>query len=354
VVSKRRLPIVDEFGFYEIRLDSIGGLGAHSAGQILGEAAVLEMGLNALHFSSYGSEKKGSPIRSFLRLAAGNQQIRSCSPVEQPHMIATFHDALLKAPGALDGLRKGGILIINTRKELDELRQFGLPDDCTIYLLDALTIAIEEKSRVNTAMMGAVTKASGFLDRDAVLAALAAGFIKKHPSAVEPNANTFQRGYEELELIVEAEPGKETSEKAPARQRPKFGYLTAPLGGCVIEAGGSVLKDASSSRQGFLPAYDSEKCIQCGLCDFVCPDHCLVWTEIPAPGDDGSFRVWLNGIDYHYCKGCMRCVDSCPSGALTRIAEEEGYSEEHRVPMFPEAEKPRKARSPRSAKRRTG
>ncbi len=52
--SKRRLPVVDEFGFFEIRLDSIGGLGAHLAGQILGELAVLKMGLNALHFSSYG------------------------------------------------------------------------------------------------------------------------------------------------------------------------------------------------------------------------------------------------------------------------------------------------------------
>jgi pyruvate ferredoxin oxidoreductase gamma subunit len=351
VVSKRQLPIVDEFGFYEIRLDSIGGLGAHSAGQILGEAAVLEMGLNALHFSSYGSEKKGSPIRSFLRLAAGNHQIRSCSPVERPHMVAVFHDALLKTPGGLEGLRKGGILIINTRKELDKLRQFGLPRDCTTYLLDALTIAIEEKSRVNTAMMGAITRASGFLDRDAVLAALAAGFIKKHPSAVEPNANTFQRGYEELVLVAEAEPGEGKSESVPSRPPPRFGYLTAPLGGCVIEAGSSILKDASSSRQGFLPAYDGEKCIQCGLCDFVCPDHCMVWKE--RPDDNGSFRVWLEGIDYHYCKGCMRCVDSCPSGALTRIAEQEGYAEEHRVPMFPEIEKPRKKRSRKNAKRRT-
>ena len=69
MASKKRLPVVDEFGFYELRLDSIGGLGAHLAGQILGEAVVLKMGLNALHFSSYGSEKKGSPIRSFLRVA---------------------------------------------------------------------------------------------------------------------------------------------------------------------------------------------------------------------------------------------------------------------------------------------
>jgi pyruvate ferredoxin oxidoreductase gamma subunit len=176
VVSRKRLPVVDEFGFYEIRLDSIGGLGAHLAGQILGEAAVLKMGLNALHFSSYGSEKKGSPIKSFVRFAASDREIRSCSPVERPHLVAVFHDALLKTPGGLEGLRKKGILIINTRKSLEELKALGMPEDCHIYLIDALTIAIEEKSRVNTAMMGAVSKASGFLDPDALLEALAETF----------------------------------------------------------------------------------------------------------------------------------------------------------------------------------
>ena len=78
-------------------------LGAHLAGQILGEAVVLKMGMNALHFSSYGSEKKGSPIRSFLRVAEADQEIRSCAPVERPHLIAVFHDALLRTPGGLAG-----------------------------------------------------------------------------------------------------------------------------------------------------------------------------------------------------------------------------------------------------------
>jgi len=55
--------------FFEIRFESIGGLGAHAAGQVLASAAVLKMGLNGAHFSSYGSEKKGSLVRSFGRQA---------------------------------------------------------------------------------------------------------------------------------------------------------------------------------------------------------------------------------------------------------------------------------------------
>jgi pyruvate ferredoxin oxidoreductase gamma subunit len=342
MASNKGLPVVDEFGFYEIRLDSIGGLGAHLAGQILGEAAVLKMGLNALHFSSYGSEKKGSPIKSFLRLAASDQQIRSCSPVERPHLVAVFHDALLRTPGSLVGLRQGGTLIINTRKDLRDLEPFDLPTDCSIYLIDALTISIEEKSRVNTAMMGAVTETSGFLDRHAVLEALSETFAKKHASAVTPNERTFLRGCEEVELVAEPRPGsrsKAERDAAPPRPGPRFGYSTAPLGGCIIEAGNSIFKELSGSRQGFVPVFDAEQCVHCGLCDLVCPDHCFVWREEEAAGDEESLSVWLEGIDYHYCKGCMRCVDSCPSGALTRTAEEEGFAEEHRVPLFPMAER---------------
>jgi pyruvate ferredoxin oxidoreductase gamma subunit len=340
VASAKRLPVVDEFGFYEIRLDSIGGLGAHLAGQMLGEAAVLKMGLNALHFSAYGSEKKGSPIRSFLRFAEPDHEIRSCSPVERPHLVAVFHDALLRVPGSLAGLRKNGILIINSRKTLQDLERFGVPTDCSVYLIDALTIAIEEKSRVNTAMMGAVTQASGFLDRKMVLQSLSETFAKKHPSAVGPNERTFERGCEELELVAEPRPAKRGKGKrnpASTRPGPEFGYLTAPLGGLITEAGNTILKDTSISREGFVPVFDPDECVHCGLCDLVCPDHCFVWTQEEADGEGDSEQVRLLGIDYQYCKACMRCIDSCPSGALTKLAEEEGFADEHRVPLFPDA-----------------
>ena len=66
-------------GFFEVRFESIGGLGAHGASQILATAAVLRMGLNAAQFSSYGSEKKGSLVRSFLRHSASTSSATSLS-----------------------------------------------------------------------------------------------------------------------------------------------------------------------------------------------------------------------------------------------------------------------------------
>jgi pyruvate ferredoxin oxidoreductase gamma subunit len=100
-----RVSLPDTDRFFELRFESIGGLGAHAAGQILATAAVLRMGLNGSHFSSYGSEKKGSVIRSFIRLGSPDQPIRTSAPVESPDVVVVFHSALLDHPATFAGLR---------------------------------------------------------------------------------------------------------------------------------------------------------------------------------------------------------------------------------------------------------
>ena len=84
------LPKKNKNGFYEIRLESIGGLGANLAGKMLAEAGVLGSGFNGSNFSSYGSEKKGSPVKSFIRFADADTEIRDHSPIEQPHVLGSF------------------------------------------------------------------------------------------------------------------------------------------------------------------------------------------------------------------------------------------------------------------------
>ncbi len=85
----------------------------------------------------------------------------------------------------------------------------------------------------------------------------------------------------------------------------------------------------STSREGFLPELVLEDCVHCGLCDIVCPDLCLVW-------DESAEGVRLRGIDYRYCKGCLKCVDACPTGALLERREEPGWADAHRVALFAE------------------
>lgn len=325
--GRTELPIKDEHGFFNIRLESIGGYGANIAGKMLAEAGVLYQGLNGSNFSSYGSEKKGSPVKAFVRFAEPSTAIRISSPIEEPHIVCIFHEALIRTQPVVHGLRHGGVVIVNTKKTPAEMKNLLGLDDVTIGTFDAMTISVETKSRVNMAVLGAIARAADFLDRDALKAMISDTFMKKYPATVPGNLACFDRGYEEIKFETFTSTGKEP--KAFRRAGPAYGYLEMPIGGVIFNAGTSAAKDLSASRQGFLPAFNREKCIDCAQCDMVCPDFCFVWEK----GTDKRGRPAMNllGINYQYCKGCLKCVEACPVHALEEMREEEGYAQEHRV-----------------------
>jgi pyruvate ferredoxin oxidoreductase gamma subunit len=316
--------------FFEIRFESIGGLGAHGAGQILAGAAVLRLGLNGAHFSSYGSEKKGSVVRSYIRLGPSSKPIRTSSPVETPDVVVIFHDALLRLPTSLAGLKEDSILIFNGPSGTVPSELTRLPKLTRIVRVDATRIALEEKSRPNAVLLGTLSAVVPFLTSKVVLEALTEEFAGKHAEAVASNERAFLRGAKEFEMLEGI--GQGETALPPVRSSPIWGYETAPMGGRIPNAGNSIWNDLSASRTGWLPVFHSEKCIHCGLCDMVCADLCLVW----EPAENGKDQMHMMGIDYRYCKGCMRCVESCPTEALTREIETPGLADQLRVPLFPE------------------
>jgi pyruvate ferredoxin oxidoreductase gamma subunit len=329
------LPKKNDLGFYEIRLESIGGLGANLAGKMLAEAGVLSLGLKGSNFSSYGSEKKGSPVKSFIRFCDPDVEIRDHSPIEQPHVVGVFHEALYKTVNVASGLPADGIVLVNTTRDFDEVKKDLRLEYGTLAIVDALTIAVEEKTKVNTAMLGALFRICDFLDPDAMRNVIRKTFEKKYPHLVEPNIRTFDRGYNEVQFKSYEVPA-DAEGKAFVRPQPQLGFLTQELGGVITTQANSILKDLSGSRQGFLPEFNREKCIDCAACDNVCPDFCFVWEE----GEDkrGRKQMFLKGIDYQYCKGCLKCVEACPTDALNDLREMIGYADGHRVKQnFPYA-----------------
>lgn len=323
------IPRKNQQGFFEIRMESIGGLGANVAGKILAETGVLGMGLNGSNFSSYGSEKKGAPVKAHVRLCDPDTPIRNNSPVEHPHILAIFHEALIKTVPVLQGVGPDSIVIMNTTKPPTEVRTILKLHGGYLGCIDALGIAIAENSRVNIPMLGAISKASGFIEPESLREAIKKVFGRKYPQTVPGNLKAFERGYHEVKIELFPPDGKYPYQPF-VRNPSRLGYMNQPIGGIVVSAGKTKEKDLSPSRTGFIPVLDLETCTHCGECDYACPDYCFVWEK--GVTKTGKEAIFLKGIDYQYCKGCLQCVWICKPKALTTGRESDHNVEEMTVP----------------------
>ncbi len=315
-----KLPVTNDLGFYEIRMESIGGFGANLAGKVLAEAGILIMGYNGSNFSSYGSEKKGSFVKSFVRFCEPGTDVRINSPVTEPHMLVIFHEGMAKGNHITQGMGVDSVVVIATSKSPAEARDYLKLQGGTVHCVDGMKIAVEEQTRVNTALLGAICKASGFLNPDAVKKMIAQNLGKKYASLIDANLKTFDRGYEEGVSEYFKDDG--TYPFVPfQRTGQEIGYLNQVIGGSLLTNGNTVFKDLSYSRMGWVPVLKLDKCTSCGECDITCPDYCFVWED----GEDkrGKPGRMLRRIHYPHCKGCLRCVEICKFGALESRKEYE-------------------------------
>ncbi|HEY0827685.1 MAG TPA: 2-oxoacid:acceptor oxidoreductase family protein [Bacilli bacterium] len=324
------LPKLNDLGFFEIRLESIGGLGANLAGKMLAEAGVVGVGLNGVNFSSYGSEKKGSPVKAHIRFCDPETNIRDTSPVERPHVVGIFHESLSKTINVISGIYEDSIVLVNSTKTPDQLKDKMKLLGGTIAVVDGTGIALDEKNRVNMAMLGGLFRLCQFLDPDNMRDVIRKSLGKKYPLAVEPALRTFDRGYNEVQFHTFPLPTGMQMPEFVRHDTPVLGYATQAMGGMITNPGNSILKDLSISREGMMPHFHEDKCIHCAACDNACPDFCFVWDELEDK--KGRPQMFLQGIDYQYCKGCLKCVVACPTEALSDARETDGYADQHRVP----------------------
>jgi pyruvate ferredoxin oxidoreductase gamma subunit len=197
---------------------------------------VLGLGLNGSNFSSYGSEKKGTPVKSFIRFCEPDVEIRAHSPVEQPHVIGIFHEALYKMVDVVSGLVPDGIVVVNSTRDFADIRRDLRLEYGTLAVVDALGIAVEEKTKVNTAMLGALFRVCDFLDPEMMKEVIRKTFSKKYPHLVEPNIRTLERGYREVRFQTCVAP-EDARGKTFTRPEPLLGYKTQEIAGLLWRMG---------------------------------------------------------------------------------------------------------------------
>jgi len=183
--------------FIGIRWHGRGGQGAVTSAELLAQAAIYE-GKYAQAFPSFGPERRGAPVQAFNRISS-QKPIRVRAGIAEPDIVVVLDPRLLDIVNVTSGLREGGMLLINTRGSFEDIKtKFGIK--CKIAIIDATTIAREFLGRpiVNTAMIGALVKATGVVKLESLIEPLK----KRFGRLAEKNISAMEKAYQET-LIKE-------------------------------------------------------------------------------------------------------------------------------------------------------
>lgn len=183
----------------EVRWHGRGGQGAVTAGKVLAEAA-LDAGLYFQAFPEYGPERMGAPIQAFTRIS--DHPVDLHCQIQEPDVVVVLDPTLLGTVNVTEGLKPDGILLVNTSASPAEVREQLNLRTGRVFTVDASRIAIETLGReiTNTPMLGALVKATGLFDVEAIVEQTRQRFAQKHMKAdiVEANVTAIRRAAEEV------------------------------------------------------------------------------------------------------------------------------------------------------------
>lgn len=182
---------------FEIRFHARSGQGAKTAAQFVAEAA-LDSGKEFQAFSEYGAERTGAPMRTFARISS--EKIRTHEPVVNPDVVVVLDQSLIESVNVADGLGKGGILLINSKKNPKEFEKI-VKTLAKIHTIDATGISVQllGKDFPNMPLLGALVKLTNIVP----LSALKSSIVKKYHKKLgeeKTNANieAINRGFKEV------------------------------------------------------------------------------------------------------------------------------------------------------------
>jgi pyruvate ferredoxin oxidoreductase gamma subunit len=185
----------------EIRWHGRGGQGTVTAAKMLASAAIIR-GKYGQAMPEFGLERSGTPVKVSTRIS--DNPINTRAPVDSPEIVIITDPSLMFTIRDIivSGTDENTIFIVNTNFPPEKVRQIlGIPNN-ELWIVDASKIAMEELGRniPNTAVLGAVAKATGLVDLEALEQEIteAFGASSKLRNVLEQNLKALRRGYEEV------------------------------------------------------------------------------------------------------------------------------------------------------------
>ena len=307
-------------------------------------------------YFSYDSKKSGGFTCSHLRF--GDTPIRSTYLVNTPNFVACHVQAYLHMYDVLRGIRQNGTFLLNTIWTADELIKH-LPNNVkrtlaqkniSFYTINATKIAQEIGlgNRTNTILQSAFFRITGVIPVDLAIEQMKKFIVKsygkKGEDVVNKNYAAVDRGGEYEQVAVDPAWANLPDDEAAASKAPAFvenvvKVINAQAGDDLPVSAFSGIEDgtwpagtAKYEKRGvstFVPVWNSENCIQCNKCAYVCPHAAIrpfvldenelaaspfkagetLEMKVPSTMKGMHFRMQVDVLD---CLGCGNCVDVCP------------------------------------------
>ena len=287
-------------------------------------------------YFEYDSKKSGGVTVSNLRWS--KEVINAPFYVNNPSIVVVTKEEYFHKFECLEDIKENGILLINTSKKGKELNDF-LPNsikeiiinkNIRVYYIDASKIAILNNitGKINKIMEVIILKllniSNGY---EKVEELIKKTFITKGQDIINNNINALKSSLDNLMLLenIELISNEEKVEKNI------FDKINSRMGNSLkvselmpYKNGAfpwDLTKFEKRNTSYLVPAWNIEKCIQCGQCNIVCP-HGVIR---PIVTKDEIGKPLMGNNEYNYylaisekdCTGCGLCIKNCPTNALS-------------------------------------
>ena len=310
-------------------------------------------------YFDYDSKKSGGLTVSHLRF--GNAKITSTYLINKADFVACHKASYIRKYDMVSDVKPGGVFLLNcpwTKAEEFEahipgqVKRYIAENNIQFYVIDGVAIGKEIGlgNRINTVLQSAFFKLANIIPADDAIKymkdAATASYSKKGEAIVKMNHDAIDMGAQKVVKVDVPASWKDAKDedltvKVDGQGRlvdyinnilnpiNSFAGMKLPVSAFVPYADGEVpLGSSAFEKRGIaidVPEWQSENCIQCNFCSYVCPHACIrpvVLTEEEAKNaPEGIKYINMTGMNGLYfamavsvldCTGCGSCANVCP------------------------------------------
>ena len=344
-LSIKQYPFNVDNSCEEIKIYGFGSDGMVSASKDLIKIINKTNDKNVQGYFEYDSKKSGGVTISHLRFA--DSKIAKPYYVTNPSLVVVTKDIYFRLFEILKDIKSGGKLLINSNKDAESLNKL-LPNEAKkiiadknieVYFIDADNIASSHnlKGKISKIVESIILHLYN-IDNELLKQNIKKQFETKGEDVINNNISAIKEAIGSLKKLEVAN-SPEEKEASPKLNQDVIDLVNArkgyeiPVSMFMDYANGAfpegTTKNEKRDISNLVPVWNSENCIQCGMCSMVCP-HAVIRSVVANEGID-----FIGQKDLHYaikisekdCTGCGICVNVCPGKqnkkALTLVEKNE-------------------------------